>query len=139
MSFVFAEQIGEYLPKLVNSLVFRWMARGIWRFWPRQFLFIMSGFLKSGGWLQHSGLARQKSGTRSENLPGFVGSRFYLGFELQHLHVLLNSHFSYSLVDGFCCVLTKLKPPNDSGRKLQHPDFSIRASASGLRHPGSSR
>jgi hypothetical protein len=55
---------------------------------------------------------------------------------LEHLHVLLNSHFSYSLVDGFCCVLTKLKPPNDSGRKLQHPDFSIQTSASGLRHPG---
>jgi len=79
--------------------------------------------------VQHRGLARQKSDTRSENLPGFVGSRFYLGIVLEHLHALLNSHFSYSLVDDFCWVLK-----NSSPLILQHTGFSIQALTSGLRH-----
>ena len=138
MSFVFAEKIGEYLPNLVNSLAFRWTARPILRFWLfGSFCYV--GFPQIGRLVAAPWINSLKNEARSENLPGFVGSRFYLGIVLEHLHALLNSHFSYSLVDGFCCVLTKLKPPNDSGRKLQHPDFSIRASASGLRHPGSSR
>ena len=102
-------------------------------------VFYYVGFPQIGRLVAAPWINSLKNEARSENLPGFVGSRFYLGIVLEHLHALLNSHFSYSLVDGFCCVLTKLKPPNDSGRKLQHPDFSIRASASGLRHPGSSR
>ena len=67
--------------------------------------FYYVGFPQIGRLVAAPWINSLKNEARSENLPGFVGSRFYLGIVLEHLHALLNSHFSYSLVDGFCCVL----------------------------------
>ena len=92
-------------------------------------VFYYVGFPQIGRLVAAPWINSLKNEARSENLPGFVGSRFYLGIVLEHLHALLNSHFSYSLVDDFCWVLK-----NSSPLILQHTGFSIQALTSGLRH-----
>jgi len=137
MSFAFTVKISWHAPGLVTSLVFRWTARAILRFWLfGSFCYV--GFPQIGRLVAAPWISSIKSETRSEKLPGFLALVFSWGLSF-NIYMRFSIATSYSLLDGFCCVLTKLKPPNDSGRKLQHPDFSIRASASGLRHPGSSR
>jgi hypothetical protein len=90
-------------------------------------VFYYVGFPQIGRLVAAPRISSLKSDTRFENLPGFVGSRFYLGIVLEHLHALLNSHFFYSLVDG--------SKRNSIRLMIQDTDFGIQASASRLQGP----
>ena len=75
--------------------------------------------------MQHRGLARQKSGTRSENLLSFLALAFSW-VSCLNIYMRCSMATSYSFDDGFCCVLTRLKPTSDSGHRLQHSGSASR-------------